>query len=300
MAQTASPSRAIQRVKQALDRMERDTPALAEIIAAFRPLLAAQAGIKAGLPALDSPLPSINAERLAQGEPLAGVADFLDVQGLDLSDYLGRVNKSLLPAMASQFPAQASGWEELGTALLDEAGPSALEAFMAGESDALEVLAGRTGLDAASLEFVLMEMARPLLEQRAEAMGALLQDQPWLQGYCPVCGSLPALSYLRGSAGERWLRCSLCAHHWRFQRTACPVCGNEDQEKMDYFFVTGRERERVEACHNCGKYLLGLDARELDEPPVWQVAALGLVHLDLLAQEKGLVPTARSAWNQVG
>ena len=302
MSNNNSADQAAGRVKRALDRMVRDTPALRDILAAFGPLLTAQAELKDQLPALDVALPRINGDRLAQGEPLAGVADFLEMPGLDLSGYLVRAGKYILPAMASGFPALAPGCEKLGEALADGYGPSMMGAFLAGEGEALEALeglAGRTGLDASSLGFVLMELARPLLEKRAQALGALLPGHSWHQGYCPVCGSLPALSYLQGAAGQRWLRCSLCAHHWRFKRTACPVCGNQDQEKMDFFFVAGREHERVEACHECGQYLLSLDARELAEPPVWEVAALGLIHLDLMAQERGLSPAARTVWNQV-
>jgi FdhE protein len=107
------------------------------------------------------------------------------------------------------------------------------------------------------------------------------------------------LAFLRGEGGQRWLRCSLCAHHWRFKRIACPVCGNEDPDQAGYLFAEGRERERVEICRSCGKYLAALDVRGLDQEPLWQVAALGLVHLDLLAQQEGLVPVARCAWNRL-
>jgi FdhE protein len=88
--------------------------------------------------------------------------------------------------------------------------------------------------------------------------------------------------------------------HWRFKRIACPVCGNEDQDQAGYLYAEGRERERVELCRRCGKYLVALDVRGIDQEPVWQVAGLGLVHLDLLAQQEGLVPAARCAWNQLG
>jgi FdhE protein len=107
------------------------------------------------------------------------------------------------------------------------------------------------------------------------------------------------MAFMAGDGGQRWLRCSLCAHHWRFSRTRCPVCANDDQDKLEFFFAEGRERERVDICRQCGKYVVSLDARGLDSPPVWEVAALGLVHLDWLAQEQGLTPAAWCAWNQV-
>ncbi|MFH1060046.1 MAG: formate dehydrogenase accessory protein FdhE [Pseudomonadota bacterium] len=308
--QTAPAAQAAQAVDQALDALTSQTPALAGIIAAFRPLKLAQARLGAELPALAGHPPRTDPARRAQGLPLAACADFL--AGTDLEGYLKRAAALILPAIGAGFPplaadAQALG-RALGRALADPAAPAdpllaarpLLEAVLHGDQKALQASAGRAGVDPAGLQFCLLQMAKPLLEKRAAALAPLLGEQPWLHGACPICGSLPEMAYLQGEGGQRWLRCSLCAHHWRFARTQCPVCGNEDQEWMEFFFVEGRERERVDCCRACGKYVVTLDARDLDQPPRWEVAALGLVHLDVLAQEKGLTPATWSAWNQVG
>lgn len=300
--QTITPDQAVQAVDQALDALVNQTPALAAIIAAFRPLKAAQARLKAGMPALAGHAPRSDASRRAQGVPLATLADFL--AGTDLDDYLKRAAALILPAVGMGFPPLAAEAQALGQALenaTDErlsAGPL-MEAVLHGDEKALRASAVLAGVDPAALQFCLLQMAKPLLEKRAESLARALGDQAWPHGTCPICGSLPEMAFLHGEGGQRWLRCSLCAHHWRFMRTQCPVCGNQDQEKMEFFFVEGRERERVDCCRACGKYLVTLDAREMDVPPLWEVAALGLVHLDLLAQEKGLSPATWSAWNQV-
>jgi FdhE protein len=153
-------------------------------------------------------------------------------------------------------------------------------------------------VEAPGFEFILLQAAKPFLERRAQALaGGLGQGEHG--GGCPVCGSLPELSYLQGAVGERWLRCSLCATHWRFPRTSCPVCGNQDQEKMGFFFVEGREDQRVDHCAVCGKYLVGLDLRGKDREPVWEVVGLGMIHLDLLAQQRGFSPASALAWNRL-
>lgn len=301
MKSELSPTQAAQRVTQALDLLARQTPALRDVIEAFRPLKCGQAGLKAGLPALDQALPQVDPGRLAQGAPLARVEDLLSCQGLDLADYLAGAAQALLPALRKGLPALGPDLAALGQALgeksLDLA--ACLESLLTGQHDALERCAKQAGLAPASLEFALLQLAKPLLERRAEALAPLLQGQEWRQGSCPICGSLPEMAFLQGEGGQRWLRCSLCAHHWRFSRTVCPVCGNQDQDKLEFFYAEGRQRERVDCCRGCGKYVVTLDARGLDAVPVWEVAALGLVHLDLLAQERELTPMAWCAWNQV-
>ncbi|MBI5522200.1 MAG: formate dehydrogenase accessory protein FdhE [Desulfarculus sp.] len=301
MQPETSPTPAAQPINQALDQLARQTPALKEVIEAFRPLKGAQAEIKAGLPALDQPLPAVDPARLAQGAPLAGVEDFLSCQGLDLPAYLRQAAGPLLPALKKGFPALAADLAALG-AILEKGeldAEACLKALLGGDQDGLERLAKQAGLAPAAMGFILLQLAKPLLERRAQALATLLTGQDWRQGSCPVCGSLPEMAYLQGEGGQRWLRCSLCAHHWRFSRTACPVCANDGQDQLEFFYAEGRENQRVDLCRRCGKYLVTLDARGQDAPPVWEVAALGLVHLDLLAQEKGLSPASWCAWNQV-
>jgi FdhE protein len=301
MERELSPAQAAKIIHQALDAMAAQTPALREVLEAFRPLKAAQAILKAGLPVLDAPLPQVDPARLAQGAPLATVDDFLSCRGLDLTAYLEGAAKALLPVLQKSLPALGSQMEAMAKALADKSldAQAGLTAWLGGEREELVRQAEHSGVSPAALDFILLQLAKPLLERRAEALATLLQDQQWRQGSCPVCGSLPEMAFMEGEGGQRMLRCSLCAHHWRFSRTACPVCANEDQDGLEFFYAEGRERERVDTCKKCGKYLVSLDSRGLDKKPVWDVAALGLVHLDLLAQEKGLTPAAWCAWNQV-
>lgn len=300
MRPALTPDLAASQVDLALDDLQTRTPALAQVVGAFRGLLRAQAELKAGLPDLDRPLPAPAGPTPAKGAPLAGVVDFLVVEGLDLPRHLAQAMERILPELERGFPALAPASDAIHAALkagvLDLA--ATLDALLGGNRTRLEALATQAEVDAPGLEFALLQAAKPFLERRAQALASQL-PQGEHGGNCPLCGSLPELSYIQGTAGQRWLRCSLCATHWRFSRTTCPVCGNEEQAKMGFFFVEGQENQRVDHCSVCGKYLVGLDLRGQDQDPVWATAGLGMIHLDLLAQQKGFSPAASLAWNRL-
>jgi FdhE protein len=149
------------------------------------------------------------------------------------------------------------------------------------------------------LRFILDQLMKPFLEKRIEGIQSLIQNLAWPKGYCPLCGSFPELSFLQGDEGQRWLRCALCGHEWRFMRTMCPFCENDDHEKMEFYFVEGREHERAELCHKCNRYIVNIDMRKCAEEVVTEVAAIGMLYLDILAQGKGFLPVALCAWNVV-
>ena len=82
-------------------------------------------------------------------------------------------------------------------------------------------------------------------------------------------------------------------------RTKCPFCENDDNEKMELYFVEGREHERAELCYQCNRYILNIDTRKCSEEVVTEVAAIGMLYLDILAQGKRFLPVALCAWNMV-
>ena len=82
-------------------------------------------------------------------------------------------------------------------------------------------------------------------------------------------------------------------------RTHCPFCENEDPEKSEFCFVEDRAHERAEICHNCKRYIAGIDLRKYPYEFVPEVAVAGMMYLDVLAQEKGYLPMADSAWTLV-
>ena len=82
-------------------------------------------------------------------------------------------------------------------------------------------------------------------------------------------------------------------------RTQCPFCENEDPEKSELCFVEDRAYERAEMCHQCKRYLVGIDLRKYPYDFIPEVAVVGTMYLDILAQEKGFLPMADSAWTLV-
>ena len=82
-------------------------------------------------------------------------------------------------------------------------------------------------------------------------------------------------------------------------RTACPFCDNQDPDRLEMFFSQERQAERVEACHACKRYIVGVDLRNRVDEVVMEVAPLALVYLDVLAQEEGFTPGAVTDWNVI-
>ena len=172
-------------------------------------------------------------------------------------------------------------------------------AVMSGNSEELQRTVANVDVAAGTLRFAMALIMKPLAEKIAESLPPLPENMEWHQGYCPVCGSWPELSILEGKEGRRWLRCSFCGHEWRFMRIQCPFCGTGDHEKLEVLFQEGREHERAELCRECMKYVVAMDARDRTEEVPHEVAALGMVYLDILVQDKGYSPGAVCPWNVV-
>jgi hypothetical protein len=94
MTEKRSAQQASARVQKAIERMREDLPQLATVFDAFKGLLAAQAALKAELPAINSNDLSIDPIQYSQGVPiLAGEAFTLS------TDDLRKASKRLMPAM---------------------------------------------------------------------------------------------------------------------------------------------------------------------------------------------------------
>jgi FdhE protein len=116
-----------------------------------------------------------------------------------------------------------------------------------------------------------------------DALGAALDG--WTQGYCPACGSWPAVAEVVG--GHRTLRCSFCSSAWELPSYACIYCDRADDQ-----FVTAapddvRKDRRVEVCRACGGYLKSLDIVELSPFPLLSISDIETTDLDIAAMEQG-------------
>ena len=107
----------------------------------------------------------------------------------------------------------------------------------------------------------------------------------WNHGYCPACGSWPAVGEVAG--GHRTLRCSFCSCAWELTTYACIYC-----EDSGGGFVTAapddtRKDRRIEVCASCGGYLKTIDVPELSPFPLLSISDIETTDLDVAAMEHG-------------
>lgn len=132
--------------------------------------------------------------------------------------------------------------------------------------------------------------ARVLIQPYAESLAAAYPPQPpgSAGSVCPICGGPPQAAVLRpeGDGGKRYLLCSFCLTEWEFRRVLCPVCGDENHEKLPRYSADDINGIRVEACDTCHFYLKSIDMT-VDGRAVPLVDEVAAVALDLWATEHG-------------
>lgn len=145
------------------------------------------------------------------------------------------------------------------------------------------------------LSFLIQSSMKPSIEAGREQLESELDPETWLKGFCPVCGSLPHLSVLKGEVGKRYLLCSYCGYQWRADRLCCPFCNNKEQGSLNYFYGEGEETYRIDLCDQCHQYIKTIDYRTLEEldPALEDLATL---HLDILASQKGYTRPVPNPW----
>jgi len=136
---------------------------------------------------------------------------------------------------------------------------------------------------------VLELAARPFFEAYSRTASSRLPDKEFFEGACPICGGEPYLSILRDEAGKKLLRCGLCDWEWRVPRIKCPFCGTEEQKKLQYLEIPGKEGKgwKIEVCLDCRRYLKSVDTREAGEIRFPRVLDLATLPYDILAENEG-------------
>jgi FdhE protein len=164
------------------------------------------------------------------------------------------------------------------------------EAFVQ-HHDHLAEIADESGVDLDLLVTVVAQAVAPLLRAYADRLLPMLErvvdEVTWQRGYCPVCGGWPLLAELRGVELAEYLRCSGCGAGWRWQRLACPYCGNDDYRALQTLTIDGEHRFRISVCERCKGYLKVGNA--FDPPPAEFLALddVASLHLDVVAIERG-------------
>jgi FdhE protein len=285
------------KIEKAIHKIEKEIPSLKSVLDAFKEIFIGRTLFKENLSDLPNiPISPPDSFQFSQGVPLLTE----EILSRFIDSWEGSVD-FMIPYIKKGFPKIKPELTRLKSAI--EKGhlnlKDCMKALLQGQEKKIDEIASYLETQPLILKFILDQLVKPFIEKRIERTQPLIQTLPWHKGYCPLCGSFPELSFLKGVEGQRWLRCSLCGYEWRFMRTKCPFCENDDHEKIELYFVEDREHERAELCYQCNRYIVNIDTRKFAEEVVREVAAIGMLYLDVLAQGKGFLPVALCAWNMV-
>jgi len=228
-------------------------------------------------------------ERLAYGRPLVDDTNFyVDLQAAKLL-----LNELFELLEQSQSSEQMDEIQKLKSAAKDQAFDltTLLKNFIGEKKDYFTALAESIDVTLERLIFIARTIDLPLLEVHRDILrpNSIAAVSDWLRPYCPTCGSVPAMGRLDKEVGQRFLWCAVCNSQWPFQRLQCPICLNNDQTRLRYFFTDEASPYRVDVCDNCRHYLKAVDERKLENErqAVMGVEDLLTLSLDEVAKKEG-------------
>ncbi len=147
------------------------------------------------------------------------------------------------------------------------------------------------------VSFLVQAAVRPSLMAQGKHLARLYDgSKPWRHGHCPVCGSLPFMSGLRGKEGKRHCTCSFCLTEYRVPRLACPFCGETDHNKLSFYDSPDEPGFRIDACLSCRNYIKTTDFRNLDKTSIPSLDDLESLHMDILARQRSFQRPTLSIW----
>jgi formate dehydrogenase accessory protein FdhE len=167
---------------------------------------------------------------------------------------------------------------------------SLLTASLTRDQDAIRTAATHMGL-APDLAWLVAELGvGPVAYALQRTLFAAQSAGPladalaaWNHGYCPACGSWPALAEV--VSGHRLLRCAFCAAAWERTIYACVYCDESGEAFVTAAPDEERTDRRTELCSSCGAYLKTIDAEEASPFPLVAIADMETMDLDLAAME---------------
>ena len=273
-------------------RLSSEKPHLETLLKAFGPLLLEKNQWLSDT-AVDPFILPIDPLRFAEGIPLNR-----QHQLFSENDPWGSAGWSSAKAIAGGFPHLRQDMEVL-LRRFTEGKYNCFPLFFVNAEEADGQLADKAAdlaISPVSLHFFLRVLNRFMLTKKARDLKTGLAAHSWAQGYCPVCGGFPHLAIL-GDKGQRQLHCADCGHAWLFVRLTCPYCRHEDPQNTSVFFIDGQQEDSAFTCDKCHRYLLTANRSASLGPPHADLTAMGLIHLDLIMQEKGYSPMTECEWN---
>jgi FdhE protein len=208
---------------------------------------------------------------------------------------LRRLARNLSETSVEGSPGQRTA-ERLAAEDLDVA--PLLEDALNGDSSKIARAAEKGGYDPVAFAQLLELALQPVLWEAAARCATLTDVDKWDRGYCPVCGSWPALAELVGAEKRRVLRCGRCGTWWSWLVLLCPYCGNDDHRSLGTLTAEddrntsttsgdSRSKDRIDVCERCHGYVKSIAT--FHSAPTSRLAAedAATVHLDVGARERG-------------
>ena len=268
-------------VRQAAAELKAVRPAYQDLVDFYGDIFAAQEDVRLRVRIEPFTLPSDQVRiKLKDGFPLVQVAEMR---------FDAEASAALLQELCRIAVDRRSGLAESAKLLLKHSAVifPLFSSFLHEDASPVTQAATVMGVDSEALSFFLYHSLRPSLCRCEHELSGYLADAPaWEKGYCPICGSLPALGWLEAD-GRRVLFCSFCWHSWALNRVVCPFCGTHNPQQLSYLHADEEREYRLDLCDACRKYIKTVDSRNLVRrayPPLEQIASL---HLDIKAAEAG-------------
>jgi FdhE protein len=267
-----------------------ERPELAPAIALQRTLLTevlrTEARLESGrLPRLSLP-PKYVVAKLARGVPILK-GEPIPLPVALLAPLVPRLCAALAEGGAGDAATHIR--EAVESARLDAG--ALLAGLLARDQQGVRLTSAQMGL-ASDLVWLVGELAVApfvhVLQQRLTHGHDLVERQlaEWSRGFCPICGSWPALAEL--CYGGRALRCSFCAFAWTPPEYQCTYCAEQEN-----FGPAAPDPERadrlIELCAACAGYLKALVVDSPLRYPLIAIEDLATIDLDQAAMERGFV-----------
>ncbi len=303
--QRFSVEESVRTLHQSADHYAKMRPVQESVLRSFQKVFEKQTLLADHFSNMSFSLPGLQSESFVQGVSWLASYNVRELGPLFLDSA-----REMLPVMVEAFP-YGETFEGLLRALDTQSNllGDAVAELLANDLKSVGKRAESLSTDPGLFAFVLRTITAPVMNALARSGAGLFKELSWRQGYCPVCGSAPSIGFLSkkedvdleslvGGGGKKYLHCSLCSHVWRFPRDLCPSCGSNDAQQREILFVEGARFERAEFCHQCKGYLLTVDFREVEMEPNLLLAPVALMHLDVVAQQKGGKPVYEAPWNR--
>ncbi len=273
-------------LSRAINQLANTNEAYRDVLFTYRDFLEFQHPFLAEAPVIVQEISLDRAEKLAgEGVPLmrSGAVE------LDLDWTLGYARK-----LADYFTSRSrETWEAFNAALGDHetALRDAFEGFLAddfervaGASDKVQEGRGLLSLPL-FVSFVQLSI-KPQVLAAAASLRESLELRAWHEGFCPVCGSPPAMSEKNGPLGDWELFCGTCESSWTQRFPHCPFCGVDEPDGVKLLVMEGTGFTIV-ACDKCKGYVKMVDRKREPDAPDFPLSDLVTLELDIIAANRG-------------